>query len=146
MNNAVNTNLKEGTDVLTGIAIVAFESLCCLTIFQKLFFVVFNFRYDAWETSLFDTKLWTNFFPNVEVKKNIIISIIIIIYLFIYFATHIFLTLVKDYNTCVTVRSSQLCILANWKPLPSGRGADSGMITGSPSSVWEFNHVWSVIA
>ena len=47
MNNAVNTNLKEGTDVLTEIAIVAFENLCCLTLFQKLFFVVFNFRYDA---------------------------------------------------------------------------------------------------
>ena len=47
MNNAVNTNLKEGTDVLTEIAIVAFENLCCLTLLQKLFFVVFNFRYDA---------------------------------------------------------------------------------------------------
>ena len=47
MNSAVNTNFKEGTDVLTGIAIVALENLCCLTLFQKLFFVVFNFRYDA---------------------------------------------------------------------------------------------------
>ena len=91
MNNAVNRNLKEGTDVLTWIAIVAFESLCCLTLFQKLFFVVFNFRYDAWETSLFDTKLWTNFFPNVEVKKNIIISIIII-YLFIYLFRHSYIS------------------------------------------------------
>ena len=92
MNNAVNTNFKEGTDGLTGIAIVAFENLCCLTLFQKLFFVVFNFRYDAWETSLFDTKLWTNFFPNVEVKKNIIISIIIIIYLFIYLFRHSYIS------------------------------------------------------
>ena len=39
--------------------------LCCLTLFQKLFFVVFNFRYDAWETRFFDTKLWANFFPNI---------------------------------------------------------------------------------
>ena len=47
INNAVNTNLKEGTDGLTEIAVVAFENLCCLTLFQKLFFVVFNVRYDA---------------------------------------------------------------------------------------------------
>ena len=48
-----------------------------------------------------------------KVKKNIIIIRIIIIItdLFIYFATHVFLALVKDYSTHVTLRSSQLFIL-----------------------------------
>ena len=36
---AVNTNLKEGTDGLTGIAIVAFVNLCCLTL--KVIFCCF---------------------------------------------------------------------------------------------------------
>ena len=43
MNNAVNTNLKEGTDVLTGIAIVAFKNLCCLTVFQSYFLSFLTF-------------------------------------------------------------------------------------------------------
>ena len=46
---AVKTNLKEGTDGLTGRAkLWLLKSLVLSsTIFQKLFFVVFNFRYDA---------------------------------------------------------------------------------------------------
>ena len=41
MNNAVNTNLKEGTDGLTGIAIVAFEITCAAKHFFKSYFLSF---------------------------------------------------------------------------------------------------------
>ena len=41
MNNAVNTNLKEGTDGLTGIAMAAFEITCAAKHFFKVCFCCF---------------------------------------------------------------------------------------------------------